>query len=131
MRYPTIQEMVDEAIERMKILDLHSNAIRDFRHGQLNYSEQGILYWLPDEQEAKVAEFQQEYGGVVYHVIKNNTEFGEMYTYLYVTKNMEEWEMDREDLKCGYPVCYVDSGWCSEFGTVVVRPVCGGVIRTA
>ena len=131
MRYATIQEMVTEAIDRMNTLHLHPNVIQDFRRGRLNYSEQGFLYWLTDEQEEKVVEFQKECGGVVYHVIKNNTEFGEMYTYLYVTKNKEEWEMDREDLRAGYPVCYVDSGWCSEFGSIGIQPRFGGVIRTA
>lgn len=47
---------------------------------------------------------------------------------------MEEWTYDRRDIQEGCPLAYVENMTypdCSEFGSVGVRPVNGGVVRTA
>ena len=45
-----------EAIERMKLLNLHGNVIKAFeKEGIVNLSENGgLLYWLNSEQQAIV-----------------------------------------------------------------------------
>lgn len=130
----TREQMVEEGAARMVMLKMLPQPIKEFREeGKLNMSENGgFLYWLNDEQKKIVKDWEEEHEGVVYHVIHNFTNFGEMLTFLYVSKYKEEWEMDREDLRAGYPLVYVmnlSMPDCSEFGSVGVQPSVGGVKR--
>ena len=124
-----------EALERMKMLNLFENAIRDFQQdNKVNMSECGFLYWLDDEQTKMVSEFETEHDALVYHVIHNYTEFGELLTFFYVSDHEEEWEYDRADLKDGYACAYVknlDEDAFSEFGSVAFKEQFGGLVRTA
>jgi hypothetical protein len=125
-----------EALKRMEMLELHENVINEFTaEGKLNLSEYGgLLYWLNDEQTSIIKEFEEESGNLVYHVLHNHTEFGEMYTMLYVSKHEEEWQLDIEDIEndmcCAY-VKNVDDDWCSEYGYVRFKKSIGGLIRVA
>lgn len=132
----TTQEQKIEAIKRMKLLKLHENPIREFEEeGRLNLSENGgILYWLDEKQQEYVKEFETKYNALVYHVIHDFTEFGELLSFLYVSDSEDEWEYDLDDLKQGYPYVYVknlDDDMCSEFGSIGIKPRCGGIVRTA
>lgn len=124
------EEMKKEALNRMKMLKLHPNIIKEFSNkGILNLSLNAALYYLSEEQLARVQEFEKEYGGLVYHVIQNRY----MLSFLYVSKHKEEWEYDRNDLKEGYPIAYVvnlSDESCSEFGSIGIRPCVGGLLRT-
>ena len=124
-----------EALDRMKMLNLYPNIIKEFQQDNtVNMSELGFLYWLTDEQKQYVSEFETEHDALVYHVIHNYTEFGELLTFFYVSDHEEEWEYDRADLKDGYACAYVknlDEDAFSEFGSVAFKEQFGGLIRTA
>lgn len=125
-----------EAIQRMKALSLMENVIQDFEKEDILYLSEGYgaLFWLDDTQKEYVAEFETEYQAVVYHVIHNNTEFGELLAFLYVSNEKDEWADDREDIKEGCPLAYVknlDEPAFSEFGSIGVMPQYGGLVRTA
>lgn len=125
-----------EAIQRMQMLKLHDTPIREFKENDvLNLSENGgILYWLDDKQKEYVKEFEAKYNAVVYHVIHDYTEFGELLSFLYVSESKDEWGYDREGLKAGYALAYVknlDDEYCSEFGSIGIKPQFGGLVRTA
>lgn len=129
-------EQKQEAIKRMKMLKLHENPIREFEEdGTINQSEHGgMLYWLDDKQTEYVKAFEAKYNAVVYHVIHDWTEIGELLAFLYVSKDKDEWGYDRDDLEQGYPLAYVknlDDDMCSEFGSIGVKPQLGGLVRTA
>ena len=74
-----LEQMKEEALKRMEKLKLHKNVLEDFKNGVLNKSERqnaifnGILYHLDKEEEKdviqKIKEFEEKYGGIVYHVI--------------------------------------------------------------
>lgn len=123
----------EEAIKRMKMLHLHPNVIKEFKEDILNYSEKGILFWVEDEKwKSYIRNFEKEYNAVVYHIIHNYTEFGELLTMLYVSENENEWEMDKQDLKKEFCYAYVenlDDPSCSEIGSVAIKPWFGGLIR--
>ena len=132
----TKQEQKIEALARMKMLKLHKNAINQFdKEDVLNLSEgYGALYWLDENQKEYVKTFEEKYNSVVYHVIHNITEFGELLAFLYVSNEEDEWGYDRDDLKDGYACAYVknlDEEAFSEFGSIVIKPSFGGLIRTA
>jgi hypothetical protein len=125
-----------EAIHRMKMLNLHGNVLREFeQEDRLNMSEYGgFLYWLNSDQQAIVDEFEAAWNALVYHVIHSYTSIGEMLTLLYVSNYPEEWEYDRLDLAEGYPLAYVknlDDPYLSEIGSVGIECRIGGLIRTA
>lgn len=125
-----------EAIERMKLLKLHPNAIHEFlNEGKLNKSEgMGILFWLEDDELEFVKEFEEEHNALVYHLIKSHTTIGTMLTVFYVSEHMDEWEPDRADMEDDTQLCYVknwDDDWCSEFGYIGFRRINGGLMRTA
>lgn len=131
------EKMKEEAIQRMRILKLYSTVLQDFAANErINYSFSnfGFLYWLDKDMEERVRRFEEKYGYLVYHVIDNPTSIGRMHSYLYVSSNEEEWEQDRQDLKDGCPIVYVenvDDEVLSEFGSIGIELRNGGVIRTA
>lgn len=125
-----------EALERMKMLKLHHNVIKEFeKDGIVNLSESGgFLYWLNGDEQTIVDEFETEYDALVYHVIHDFTEFGELYSLLYVSKDEDEWKYDREDIENGIAIAYVKNTTeenFSEFGSIGIRPNIGGLVRTA
>lgn len=129
--------MKAEALKRMDILNLHPNVIKEFKEqGVLNYSYSvlGFLYWLTEETQARVNAFEKETGYLVYHVIEDETSIGRLITFLYVSADSDEWEQDKQDLREGFALAYVvnaDDELCSEFGSVGLKSVNGGVARTA
>ena len=126
-----------EAIARMKKLNLYDQIIEDFeKSGKVYASETkyGILYDLTEEEEDAVKEFEEEYGALVYHCIRNNFEFGRCLSMLYVSKYIEDWEIDNEDIPYGVQYAFVknfDDDMCSEIGTIGILPINGGIRRTA
>lgn len=130
----TVEEARQEALKRMKKLNFHPNVLSDFNEGTINKSELiGILYWLNDEEIKKVREFEAENESIVYHVIHQFTNIGELYSFLYVKLDDEEWEMDNEGLKQREVLAYVWNKTApefSEFGYIGIRSQVGGLVRT-
>ena len=124
-----------EALERMKLLKLNKNIIKEFeKENVVNMSENGgYLYWLDSDQQTIVDDFESKHDALVYHVIHDYTQFGELYALLYVSKYKSEWQDEKKELKCGYALAYVKNvtdDWCSEFGSVGIKPQFGGLVRT-
>ena len=134
------EKKLSEAINRMKKLKIYEPVIEEFRtHLKREYSEPtqlgGILYWVDNELEwAKIVEdFENEYHALVYHVIHSYTSFGELLNLLFVSNYEEEWDRDNSDIDDGYVFSYVanlSEPLFSEFGTIAVKNVSGGLIRT-
>lgn len=130
------ENMRKEAIERMKMLKLHPNVIKDFKNGIINKSEAmfGSLYWLSDNEMKMIHEWEEEHDCLVYHVILSRTEFGVLMDFLYVGDDEEEWEYDRQDIECKTIFSYCKNlsyDWCSESGYIGIASVNGGLVRTA
>lgn len=128
------EERFIEAIERMKMLKLDKPCIEAFAKGKVWESEGfGALYEINQEEQEIIDNFEKNHPNcLVYHMIHNIYEFGECYSMLYVSSDTDEWEQDKEDIKDGYVFAYVynkDCKWCSEFGSIAVRPSFGGLVR--
>ena len=132
----TIEERKNEAIKRMEALKLDKTCINAFKNGKpwMSESRYGSLYEINDKEvKDKIKKFENEYNATVYHLIHNYTEFGELYSFLYVSNNEEEWEDDNADIRDGYAIAYVwnvDEEDFSEFGSIRVKSVFGGLVRT-
>lgn len=142
----TREAMKKEAERRIKMLNLHPNAVQDFiEEGRLNRSDRtrivspfgkrmiGALFWLNDEEKQMVSQIEKEWDIYVYHMTHESFEFGECYDMLYVSRYSDEREADRMDLQDGFPVVYVCNATdpdLSEFGHIGIKAVGGGIIRT-
>lgn len=130
----TKEERFIEAIERMKMLKLDKPCIEAFTKGKVWESEgYGALYEVNEEEQKIIDQFEKEHKDcLVYHMIHNMFEFGECYSILYVSPDTNEWDDEHEEMKEGYIFAYVynkDNDWCSEFGTIAVKPSFGGLVR--
>lgn len=128
------EERFIEAIERMKLLKLDNSCIEAFIKGKVWESEgYGALYEVNQKEQELIDNFEKNHEGcLVYHMIHNIFEFGECYSMLYVSSDIEEWEQDKEDIKDGYVFAYVynkDGEWCSEFGSIAIKSQFGGLVR--
>lgn len=143
------EDQKEEALLRMRKWKLTENVMREFENGVLNCSilinirinsesetsKVGYvpkLNWLTDEELEIVRKFEAEYGGLVYHIVKTHTDMGTMYSFLYVSKTTEEWEMDQEDIEDSVQVCYVYNSTnpdFSEFGSCLFYQRFGGLLR--
>ena len=130
----TKEERFIEAIERMKLLKLDKECIEAFTKGKVWESEGfGALYEVNDEEQMIIDKFEAHHKDcLVYHMIHNVYEFGECYSILYVSSDKEEWQRDKDDIKECYIMAYVeniDNPCFSEFGSIVIRPQFGGLMR--
>ena len=70
-----------EAIKRMKMMQIFPEAIRQFKDdGKVMVSEPpfGALYYITEKEQQEVAKFEQEYNALVYHVVRTYTEVGQL-----------------------------------------------------
>lgn len=131
----------EEAIKRMKKMGVFNETIEQFKNDNLvSISEPtpmfgitiGALYWLNDDQKRVVKNFEEEYGALVYLVVRSYTNIGIMDSLFYVSDHKDEWFMDNADLDekfaCVYVVNY-DMPECSEFGTIAWKEANGGILR--
>jgi len=130
-----------EAISRMKTLGILENVIKEFEEDDvLELSEYmgpmfpAVLYWTSNYAglEEAIKEFEEKYDALVYHVQLSHLTFGDCYSFFYVSDHEDEWDFDRADLRAGFPLVYVWNAtdpFCSEFGSIGIKPAMGGVER--
>lgn len=131
----TRKEMRNEAIKRMKVLGMNQKAIDELkRRDRIAVSIAGHLtFTIKDEIRDKIKKFEQKYNAYVYHCIYCETEFGILYSLLYVDTYEDEWKYDLEDLKEGFPMAYVINEtipYMSERGSIGIKPLLGTLRRT-
>ena len=125
----------EEAIKRMRAMNIYSNAIKQFKNADIVMVSEpplGGLFWLNDEEKEMVSKFEQENNALVYLVVRSFTNLGIMDNIFYVSDYQDEWFMDNADIDEHYACVYVinyDMPNCSEFGTIAWKSVGGGVLR--
>lgn len=133
----SIEEKKAEAIRRMKMLGIFPETIKQFEAGYVSRSEPpfGAYYWVEGEELEALRKFEEEHDCLVYTVVRSYTSIGMMDSYLFVGDDVEEWELDRDDLKNEYAFSYTvnhDAPDCSEFGTIGIKlSVAAGLVRTS
>jgi len=130
------EKQKNEAIERMKKVGLHENVLKEFKEeNKLNISKVGgVLLWLNNQEQKMVDDFENESGNLVYHVIYNKMEFGELYTFFYISKSEDEWILDMEDLDNNIACTYVLNAteeYSSEYGCIGFKRSIGGLVRVS
>ena len=93
----------------------------------------GFYAYQEPEVQKKIEEIEAEFKCVVYAITHEFTEFGECYSFLIVTDYKSEWKrLVESDGNMHYAFSYVwnrDCEYCSEFGTIGVRNMFGGITR--
>lgn len=87
-----------EASERMEVLGIYQGYIFLFlSESKVMMSDNGIIKDVPKEILDKIAEFQNEFGNLVYHVIHTHIFGMETYECLTVSPYEEDWDYERPD----------------------------------
>ena len=127
-----------EAIKRMKLHNLFNPCIQVFtKRNEVQMTEPwGGLYEFSENKELNklIKEYEEKYNALVYHVIHTPAEFGDLYNLLYVSDYEDEWPLDNHYAENGYAYVYCINTNVPEFsehGTIQVRNVWGGLVRTA
>ena len=138
MRKATLDERKTKAIDFMKQMDIYQPYIEKFdKKNQITYFERGIGFWVDEESELsrRINEIENKYNITVYTVTHEYCEFGECFSMLYLNDRKCDWKctVESEGNK-HYAYAYVwnktdDS--CSEFGTIGVKSIYGGIQRFA
>ena len=90
----SIEEKKAEAINRMKVLGIFPETIKQFeREGKISRSDPpvGAYYLVEGEELEAVRKFEQEHNCLVYTVVRSYTSIGMMDSYLFVGDDREEW----------------------------------------
>ena len=134
----------NECLRRMKKLKLHDEGfhtcVGEFRQKDKVWKSEfhGILYYLDEDEQKAVDEFEKKHDGLkVYHCYKAHTQFGDLLSMLYVdVTSKENFERDKEyfdyDIDDGYIMSYTknfNNEFCSDFGSIVIRSLFGGIQR--
>ena len=128
------EKMKQEAIERMKMLEISPKTIEVFEEtGEIGLSVAPFsICGITPEYEKLISEWEEETGCVAYHAIYNGASVGALLTILFVSDDEEEWELDRRDMEAGYPMAYVfnlDIPEFSEYGAISVENIDGVLKR--
>lgn len=133
--------MKNEAVKRMKMLNILPQVIKEFKNeGVLEVSERinkdypAALYWVKyyDGLQEAADRFEEDHNALVYHISLTRTEFGNLFSFLYVSHNRDEWANDRVDIRDGEVLAYVWNPTYPEnsgFGYIGINPAMGGVER--
>lgn len=137
------QKQKEEALKRMKLLQIMPQVIKDFKdNNRVYYSERqstfflATLYWVDNKEEyvKLIKEFEKKHKALVYHAQLTHLTYGDNLSLFYVSNEEEEWERDKEDILNGQlfsRVLNLDDEMCSDFGYIGIKPCMGGVVRTA
>ena len=127
-----------KAIELMKKMDIYKPYIRGFEESnKICFFEQYGGYWAEQEPALyeKIKEFEKEYDCLVYAVTHELTEFGELFDFLIVTDDPDEWDdivysEGNRHMVYAYVWNKTDD-FCSEFGSITIQSFGGGIKRIA
>lgn len=134
----TIQDKKKKAIEILQRMDIYKPYIEGFReNSNVCFYENFGGYWVYQEPEieAKMKEIERKYNCLVYAITHEFTEFGELYDFLIVTDHKSEWkDIVYSNFNRHTAFAYVwnksDEAF-SEFGSITVRSLGGGIKRIA
>lgn len=103
-------DLKNEAIKRMKILQLKDEIIKEFKDTDTLYiSNLGeALEIADDEQMQFVKDIEQTKNILVYHLIHRTTQYQDTTYYLFVDNNKKQWKAEKKDLAKQYTLalCY-------------------------
>lgn len=90
--------ILKEAITRMKLLNFDDNIIEELKNNAIYIQENSSLRLPTPQERALIDEVaDRESIGLIYYVIHQFTNIGELYSMLFVSNFEEDWEIERKD----------------------------------
>lgn len=120
--YKPTKEQIAESKKRIELLDLEPRF-----SDKLYMSDRYYIREVKDGEMdliRAINNFEKNYNAYVYHIIYTKSNFGNLYSMLYVSNNTEEWKADRKDLQNKECYAYVynkSDEVCSEIGLIGVE----------
>lgn len=141
----TKEQMKAEALKRLRFLVSLKEVIKDFNQNdnvwlfeRQNNIFNAVAYSINanngqaeyDRLEDLIEEFEMKSDVKVYLVQLTHFDFGDCYSFFYVSNDIDEWAQDWEDLKenIAFVRAYTDGQ--SEYGTIGFKKSMGGITRT-
>lgn len=121
-----------EAVKRMEKLNFSNDIIEKMKKNDICKSLMGFCFRLNEEEIEMVRDWEEKTGNFVYHLTYDEYDFGNCYTFLYVSEYQEEWESDRFEMNSNRICAYVKNLTVSEFseiGFVLIIPIFEGILR--
>ncbi len=130
------EKQKEKAVELLGQMEIYKPYIDEFkRNDSVCYFEHYAGFWVWQNEDAykKMKEIESIYKCKVYAITHEFAEFGELYTFLIVTAYPSEWKTlvrskNNEHTAFAY-VWNKSDEWCSEFGSVTVKSLAGGIKR--
>ena len=122
MKTADFAERKEEAIKRMHMIGFNPlliDKIKDNDEYMLSMNDQS--HYVPKAIQEQVKDICDKYDLYPFHLIHNNTTFGELITVLFVSKEKEEWYMDYQMIEQNRYHSYVinlDNEHFSKFGSI-------------
>ena len=122
--YEPTQKQVEESKKRIELLGIEPRF-----SDKLYISDKYYIREVKDVEMdliRAINNFEKNYNAYVYHIIYTKSNFGNLYSMLYVSNNAEEWENDRKDLQNKECYAYVynkSDEVCSEIGLIGIEKV--------
>lgn len=120
--YEPIQKQKEESKARIELLGLEP------RFSEKLYISDRYMIREVQEKETElikaINKFEKEYNAYVYHIVYTKSNFGNLYSMLYVSNNTEEWKADRKDLQNKECYAYVynkSDEVCSKIGLIGIE----------
>ena len=119
-----------EAIFRLETLKLDTKVLEDFTNGKIYMSNEfGNLCEL-DKSCKDIIKYLSKKNLLVYHILKTQTSFGLMYSFLYVSDSEDDWDYERPTESYVATYCYNKTiPDYSEFGDIFFEVINGKIVR--
>lgn len=115
--YAALDEMYEEAVSRMKSINLYSGVIEAFQEDkepQVYEPPYGASYFMEEEELEEIHNLEKKdkilVWGVIRSFLKSEGDYEPIDHYLIVTKNKKYWEEERRDLIDEMPFVYIAMG---------------------
>ena len=120
-----MKNLTEECINRMESNEFPEFITQTFKQGVVYCSHPfGFSAPLMEKEKEIVDSYEKRTNNKVFHIIHSFSAFGELYDLLYVSKYIEDWELERESLKEGIPLVYSVNLTCptnSEYGSIQIE----------
>ena len=137
-----VEKLQDTACAILKAYGVMGNVRTGLRRKErhLFYSERqnsflsAVLYDMKPEWKPIIEKFEEENNAYVFHAQLTHTEFGDLLSLLYLSRDSEELKLNVRDYYSQQVLAYVinlDDPACSEFGYISLAGSMGGIKRTA
>lgn len=126
---------IEEAVKRMKKLNLDEKIINDFKLDENIYCsyEKGSAIVLASEDILDLLDIMSKTNkAILFHIIESKMEYGLCYNLLYVSEYQEDWNEENTLLDKGYIYSYVinmNYPKNIDFGLIKVKSINGRLIR--